>query len=410
MSEPATVLVERPQPGVAILRLNRPARLNALVATMFAELRAVCEGLQSDDEVRAVVLTGSGRGFCAGYDLDEAAGLAGLSAESMLARQDLAHASLLALRNLRQPVIAAVGGPSIGGGLCLALAADVRIASPSAKFSAAFVRLGLSAGDMGCSWLLPRIVGPGHAAELMFTGAAIDAAEAARIGLVSRIVPAESLLAESLAVAGVIAGHSPFAMGISKRALQASQRPHHWSLALNWRPGARPTPPGAPISLRRSRGYALKSGANRGHRSPRGGVRLAPNPGRSVRPLVEDFPCAIFTHPRHASSRPADSVTEFIGHPDHLAGSPLCVRSGDDQTRTRRRSRPQHVPGWPDLGPGNVSLLQMALQDVTIAMTGNPPCDQPGPLRYLPVGWRIRLGVGQPKGGRKLPPDVPAIR
>jgi enoyl-CoA hydratase/carnithine racemase len=232
MSEAGTILVELAGSGVAMVRLNRPAQLNALTAAMFAELRAACADLQGDDQVRAVILAASGRGFCAGYDLDEAQELAGLSPAGMLARQDLAHACVLALRHLPQPVIAAVNGSAVGGGLCLALAADFRIASPRAKFSAAFVRLGLSAGDMGCSWLLPRIVGPGQAAELMFSGAAIDAAEAERIGLVNRVVPDEALLAESLAVAGVIAGHSAFAVGISKRALHASLAAPSLELAL----------------------------------------------------------------------------------------------------------------------------------------------------------------------------------
>jgi enoyl-CoA hydratase/carnithine racemase len=232
MRETGTVLVERTGPGIAIVRLNRPAQLNALNVAMFADLRTVCEGLRSDENVRAIVLTGSGRGFCAGYDLDEAQGLAGLSPADMLARQDMAQSCVLVLRNIPQPVIAAVNGPAMGGGLCLALSADFRIAGQSAGFSAPFVRLGLSAGDMGCSWLLPRVVGPGHAAELMFTGAAIDAAEAARIGLANRVVPDDALLADSLAVAEVIAGHSVFAMGISKRALLASLAAPSLELAL----------------------------------------------------------------------------------------------------------------------------------------------------------------------------------
>jgi enoyl-CoA hydratase/carnithine racemase len=160
MGETGAVLVERDNRGIAIVRLNRPAQLNALNAAMFAELRSVSDSLQSDQDVRVIVLAGSGRGFCAGYDLDEAQELAGLSPAEMVARQDLAHACVLALGHLPQPVIAAVNGPAMGGGLCLALATDFRIGSQSAKFSAAFIRLGLSAGDMGCSWLLPRVVGP----------------------------------------------------------------------------------------------------------------------------------------------------------------------------------------------------------------------------------------------------------
>ncbi|HEY3735456.1 MAG TPA: enoyl-CoA hydratase-related protein [Streptosporangiaceae bacterium] len=222
MTELGTVRIDRPEPGVAILCLHRPAQLNALVAAMFADIRTACDQLQADESVNAIVLTGEGRGFCAGYDLDEARELAQLSPAGMLARQDLAAASVLALRQARQPVIAAVNGPAIGGGLSLALAADVRIASPAARFSAAFVRLGLSAGDMGCSWHLPRIVGTGHAAELMFTGKTIDADEAVRIGLTNRVVPGQALLPEARAMARAIAEFSPFGMTLSKRALQAN--------------------------------------------------------------------------------------------------------------------------------------------------------------------------------------------
>jgi enoyl-CoA hydratase/carnithine racemase len=221
MSEPSTIRVEHPEPGVAILRLDRPDQLNAMTAVMFAEIKSACEQLHADRSVRAVVLTGTGRGFCAGYDLDEAPELAELSPEDMLARQDLAVASVLALRAMRAPVIAAVNGPAAGGGLSLALAADFRLASPAASFSAAFIRIGLSSGDMGCSWHLPRIVGVGLAAELMLTGRRMEAAEAASSGLVNRVVPAAELLPEAVALARAIAANSPFGTALTKRALYA---------------------------------------------------------------------------------------------------------------------------------------------------------------------------------------------
>jgi enoyl-CoA hydratase/carnithine racemase len=222
VSEFETVQVHRPGGGVAVLELHRPDRLNALVVAMFRDIRAACEQLHSDESVHAVVLTGAGRGFCAGYDLDEAAELAALTPAGMLGRQDAAAAAILALRVMRQPVIAAVNGAAVGGGLSLALAADLRLAAPQARFSAAFIRLGLSAGDMGCSWHLPRIVGTGHAAELMFTGRTVGAEEAERIGLVNRVVPAEQLHDEAVEMARTIAGFSPFATALSKRALYAN--------------------------------------------------------------------------------------------------------------------------------------------------------------------------------------------
>jgi enoyl-CoA hydratase/carnithine racemase len=215
-----TVVVDRPGGGVAVLRLHRPDRLNAFTPAMLEEIRAACAELQADDSVGAVVLTGSGRGFCAGYDLDEAAELPGLDPAAMLARQDVATAAVLAIRGLRQPVVAAVHGPAAGGGLALALAADLRLVGPAATFSAAFIRLGLSAGDMGCSWHLPRLVGPGLAAELMFTGRRVDAAEAVRIGLANRVC--DDVLADALALATEIAGRSPLATALSKRSLWAN--------------------------------------------------------------------------------------------------------------------------------------------------------------------------------------------
>jgi enoyl-CoA hydratase/carnithine racemase len=222
VTEYQTVVVHRPGDGVAILELHRPDRLNALVVAMFRDIKAACEDLHADESINAVVLTGAGRGFCAGYDLAEATELAQLSPAGMLARQDSAAAAILALRVMRQPVIAAVGGAAVGGGLSVALAADFRIASPDARFSAAFIRLGLSAGDMGCSWHLPRIVGAGHAAEMMFTGRTVDAAEAERIGLVNRVVAVAQLRETGVAEARTIAAFSPFATALSKRALYAN--------------------------------------------------------------------------------------------------------------------------------------------------------------------------------------------
>ncbi|MFI6093630.1 enoyl-CoA hydratase/isomerase family protein [Streptomyces sp. NPDC051218] len=217
-----TLLVERAEPGVAVLRLNRPEQLNALNVVMFQEIREACAALHADDDVRAVILTGAGRGFCAGYDLEEAEELAALTPADMLARQDLAHAAIMALRTLRQPVIAAVPGPAIGGGLSLALAADIRLAASAARFSAAFVRLGLSGGDMGCSWHLPRVVGVGTAAELMFTGRTVEAAEALALGLANSVVVEAELIPKALAMARAIAAHSPFGIALTKRALYAN--------------------------------------------------------------------------------------------------------------------------------------------------------------------------------------------
>ncbi|WP_431279141.1 enoyl-CoA hydratase/isomerase family protein [Leifsonia poae] len=144
-----------PEAGVLVVTLNRPERLNAITAEMFGELQRVAADITDTADIRVVILTGAGRGFCAGYDLEEAKELPTLSATAMLDRQELAMRALVAIRDLRVPVIAAVNGPAAGGGLSLALAADIRLGAPQASFTAAFTRIGLSIGDLGASWLLP---------------------------------------------------------------------------------------------------------------------------------------------------------------------------------------------------------------------------------------------------------------
>lgn len=218
-----TLSVERPEPGVALVTLRRPERLNAMTDAMFAEMVAVAQQLRDDQTVRAVLLTGEGRAFCAGYDLDDAGDLPGLGPHGMYRQQERAAAAILALRELPQPLIALVNGPATGGGLSLALAADLRIASPAARFNAAFVRIGLTGADLGTSWQLPRIVGPGLAAELLYTGRFVEADEAAEVRLVNRVVPAEELLDAGRAIAQRIAANSPFGVLLTKRALLANQ-------------------------------------------------------------------------------------------------------------------------------------------------------------------------------------------
>jgi enoyl-CoA hydratase/carnithine racemase len=227
-----TIDLTRPAEGVVVATLNRPDRYNAMTVTMFAELEELAFTLGEDDDVRAVVLTGAGKAFCAGYDLDDADELAGLTAMGMLDRQERAARGLSALRALRVPVIAAVNGAAAGGGLSLALAADIRLAARSAKFNAAFVRIGLSAGDLGASWLLSRTIGPALAAEIAYTGRFVLADEAERIGLVNRTVDDDALLDEALAMAKLICANSPGGVQLSKRALQANMEIGSYAAAL----------------------------------------------------------------------------------------------------------------------------------------------------------------------------------
>jgi enoyl-CoA hydratase/carnithine racemase len=227
-----TLLVSEPAPGVAVVTLNRPDRYNAMTDTMFDELEDVALALGDDDDCRVVVLTGAGRAFCAGYDLADADELAGLGALGMLDKQERAARALLAIRTVRLPVIAAVNGAAAGGGMALALAADIRLADANAKFIAAFVRIGLSAGDLGTSWLLTRLVGPAHASEICFTGRLVPADEAARIGLVNAVSGPDVLLDDALALAAAIVANSPGGVQLSKRALQANQEVSSYAAAL----------------------------------------------------------------------------------------------------------------------------------------------------------------------------------
>ncbi len=207
---------------MALVTLSRPDRLNAMTFRMFDEFLLLGEELGRDESVRAVLLTGSGRGFCSGLDLDEAARLPGMTALEFTAQQERCSRAVAAFRELPQPVIAAVNGAAAGGGLALALAADIRIASPDARFNAAFVRIGLSAGDVGASWALPRVVGLGRASELMLTGRFVDAREALAIGLVTYVSEEGRLLEDAYDLAGQIAANSPLGVRLTKRVLQSN--------------------------------------------------------------------------------------------------------------------------------------------------------------------------------------------
>lgn len=218
----STLRIERPQDGVAVLVLDRPEHLNAMNPAMFAELADAATVLDRARDLRVVVITGNGRGFCAGYDLDDAGDLAGLGALGMLDLQETAARAITAMRAIRIPVIAAVNGAATGGGLCLALTADIRVANPRAKFSAAFVRIGLSAGDLGLSWVLPRLIGPAVAAEFALTARMMEADEAERTGLVNRVVPEDQLMTSALGTAEQIAANSPGGVRVTKAALRAN--------------------------------------------------------------------------------------------------------------------------------------------------------------------------------------------
>lgn len=227
-----TIALEWVEPRIAVARLNRPERYNAMTVTMFGELEVLARTLDDDDEVRVLIMTGAGKSFCGGYDLDDAEELAGLSPMQMLERQEWAARALLAIRSMRVPVIAAVNGVAAGGGFSLALAADIRIASTEAKFNAAFVRIGMSAGDLGLSWLLPRFVGPAVAAEFCYTGRFMYPDEAERLGVVNAVTELDALMDAAKAMAEQICANSPGGVQLSKRALQANMEIGSYAAAL----------------------------------------------------------------------------------------------------------------------------------------------------------------------------------
>jgi len=205
--------------GVATITLNRPDALNALDRPMKTELLAALRSAGRDRSVRAVVLTGEGRAFCAGQDLRETFG----GSEPTLADElrDRYNPVILAIARLPKPVVAAVNGVAAGAGCSLALACDIRLAAEGASFVLAFGRVGL-VPDSGASWFLPRLVGAGRAAELALIGDPVTAEEAARIGLVNRVVPAAALMDEAMALARRLADGSPLATALAKRALAFS--------------------------------------------------------------------------------------------------------------------------------------------------------------------------------------------
>ncbi len=216
---------ETPGEGIFLLRLDRPERLNALDEVLVAELLRACTTLAADPLIRVVVLTGAGRGFCSGIDVRNfgpSAPVAAAPAVERLRFQERMASLPLAIRALPQPVIAAVNGPAVGGGLALCLASDVRICGRSASFGNAAILLGLSGAEMGMSYYLPRIVGLTVASDWMLTGRTVSAEEAYRSGLVSELVDDERLLPRALELAGSIAAHPPLAVSMTKQALQVN--------------------------------------------------------------------------------------------------------------------------------------------------------------------------------------------
>ncbi|TDG12405.1 enoyl-CoA hydratase [Seongchinamella unica] len=219
------VLVEYPREGICLITLNRPERMNAMAFDVMVPLKEALEEVGYNNDIRAVIVTGAGEGFCAGADLEDPGWLdifngltvPGIARRAMRVLEDVVRT----INNLPQPVIAAVNGAAIGGGFCLAMAADIRIASEKAYFRPAGINNGLTSAELGLSYLLPRAIGTSRAFEIMLTGRDVDALEAADMGIVSRCVHPDQLLEECCAMGERIAGFSQLGVEMSKQMLWA---------------------------------------------------------------------------------------------------------------------------------------------------------------------------------------------
>lgn len=225
MTEPEeAVLVTYPRDDIVLITLNRPAKLNPMNQALIDGIYAACDEIDARPKLRVAILTGAGRGFCAGADLGgfggDVPGTEGQGlAQQFMGMQQKITGVVPRLQRLKIPVIAAVNGPAAGGGFALVLASDIRIAGASARFNVAFIRIGISACDIGTSWLLPRIVGAGRAHELMLTGRIFDATEAERIGLVTEVVADDALIDAALAKADEIIANAPWAVFQTKEVM-----------------------------------------------------------------------------------------------------------------------------------------------------------------------------------------------
>jgi len=214
------VLVDHPQPHTTVLTLNRPERLNAMSIDLVIALHDALEAANDDNECYVVILTGAGRGFSSGLDLKDYGIIPNIDGLQVgrIAQRSMRHYSRLIplMRRIHQPIICAINGPSYGGGMCLTLAAELRIASASATFNSTGIVNGLTSTELGVSWLLPRLIGAAHSNDILLTGRTIDAEEALRMGLVSRVLPDGELLPAALEIAARMCEFSPYGLAMTK--------------------------------------------------------------------------------------------------------------------------------------------------------------------------------------------------
>lgn len=222
-----TLLFEEREPQIGIVTMNRPDQLNAINLEMLHDFETLFQTLSRDDRIRVLIITGAGRGFSSGADLKDAVEFRESDyfadpEHFMRLVQERYSALILGMRRIPQPIIAAVNGPAAGGGFSMTLASDVRVASPEAFFVGSFINIGLSGGELGCSYLLQRLVGLSRAAEMLLTGRKVSAQEAREMGLVSDVVPRQDLLERAMSYGRAMTGKSPGGLKLTKRVLDES--------------------------------------------------------------------------------------------------------------------------------------------------------------------------------------------
>ena len=220
------VEISTPQPRTRLVTLNRPDRLNAMSIDLVIELHDALEACGDDNDCAVIVLTGSGRAFCSGLDLKDYGIIPNIDGLQMgqIAQRSMRYYSRLIplMRRLPQPIVAAVNGPAYGGGMCLSLGAELRIAGERAEFNSTGIVNGLTSTELGASWLLPRLVGAAHSNEILLTGKVVDAADALRMGLVSQVVPDDELADVALALAARMCEFSRYGLAMTKDVIWAN--------------------------------------------------------------------------------------------------------------------------------------------------------------------------------------------
>ncbi len=219
-----SLAVTEPEPGIAVIMLNRPDRLNAFDYETVEEIHAALSEMEASNAIRVVILTGAGRGFSAGTDLKASRSAEGepVNVSKQMRAQRFIADMVLHMRRIPQPIIAAINGVAVGGGFSLTMATDIRIAAQSARFICSYINVGLSSGEIGSSYFLPRLIGLSRAADLLYTGRTMDAEEALRIGYVSRVVPDGEALNSAMETARLMLEKSPFGLRMTKEVLNQS--------------------------------------------------------------------------------------------------------------------------------------------------------------------------------------------